>query len=215
MFNQQPQTMRRDVIRLLKNLVALGIIAIIGFFIYQYYFNSKKDELKIEDTPIHIESIKTIAEISTVSYKDEVVVDTVELYKRRSSIYDPREWMRYYDRNIKRRLTLIVKGEVKIGLNLTNGNYSINSNSDTIWLHLPEPKILDVLVAPSKTEIFQEKGTWKDQDRKQLEMKAKLKLKNNAIKLKLIEKSRKSVSYLFSSLIQSEKKLIIDFSYGK
>ncbi|HIP32878.1 MAG TPA: DUF4230 domain-containing protein [Crocinitomicaceae bacterium] len=207
--------MRRDLIRLLKNLVALGVIAIIGFFIYQYFFNSENDELKIEDTPIHIESIKTIAEISTVSYKDEVVIDTVELYKKQNSIYDPREWMRYYDRNIKRRLTLIVKGEVKIGVNLTNGNYSVNSNADTIWLHLPEPKILDVLVAPSKTEIFQEKGTWKDSDRKQLEMKAKLKLKNNAIKLRLIEKSRKSVVYLFSSLIQSEKKLIIDFSYEK
>ena len=147
---------------------------------YQYFFKSEDDELKIDDTPIHIESIKTIAEISTVSYKDEVVMDSIEFYKQQNSVYDPREWIRMYDRNVKRRLTLIIRGEVKYGINLTDGSYSAASNEDSIWLKLPTPKILDIIVTPSKTEVFQEKGDWSDNARTSMEMQAKMKLKESA-----------------------------------
>ncbi|MBL1279724.1 MAG: DUF4230 domain-containing protein [Fluviicola sp.] len=207
--------MKSELFRLAKNLLALGVIAALGFAGYQYFFSENEEGQKIDDTPIHIESIKTIAEISTVSYKDEVVMDSTEFHKQRNSLYDPREWMRMYDRNIKRRLTLIVKGEVKYGVDLTNGKYSVESDSKTIWLRLPEPKIIDVLVMPSKTEVFIEKGTWSDQARTSMEMQAKLKLKENAKLLKLDEKARENAQRLFEKLIISDKKIIISFDYEK
>lgn len=208
--------MNRELIRLIKNIIVIAAIAIFGFIIYQYFFKSDDNEIKIDETPIHIESIKTIAEISTISYKDEVVIDSVEFYKEHSqSLYDPREWLRMYDRNVKRRLTLIIRGEVKYGVDLTSGKYSVESNADTIWMHLPEPKILDVLIVPSKTEIFQEKGKWKDRARKKMEMRAKMKLKENAEKLKLQEKARKNTRRLFKTLVQSNKTILIQFDYER
>lgn len=207
--------MNDDTKRLLKNLLALAIIGLAIFLVIRYFFNREEKELEIEDTPIRIESIRTIAEISVVSYNDEVVMDTVERYQGESSLFDPRDWVKWYNDSIERRLTLIIKGEVKFGLKLTGKNYTIKSNQDTIWLTLPEPKILDVVVSPSKTEVFHERGKWDDSVRKLLEMKAKDELRKNAETLKLENKAKENSINMFKKLIASEKQLIIQFDESK
>jgi len=207
--------MSKDLKRLLKGLIAIAIIVLIGFLIYHFVFNRNNDSLQIEDTPIHIESIRTIAEISTVSYKDEVVFDTVEYYKGTTNIFDPRDWDRLYNDNIKRRLTLIIKGEIKFGLKLTDGNFTIKSGEDTVWLILPSPELLDVIITPSKTEVFHEKGKWSDRARRQLEVKAKNKLQENAEKLKLEERAKENAERMFIKLINTDKHLIIEFDHDE
>ena len=205
--------MKSELIRLLKNVIAIGTIILAGYLLYYTIFSDESNELTIAQSPIHIESIKTIAEIATVSYKDEVVMDTIEFYRAEKSVYDPREWIRIYDRNIKRRLTIIVKGEVKYGIDLTDKNYSIKSNTDTAWLKLPSPKILNILVSPSKTEIFQESGKWTDEERKKLGLLANQKLKRNAEKLNLREKAKVNVIHFFKSILDDRKVIIITFNH--
>ncbi|HHZ81166.1 MAG TPA: DUF4230 domain-containing protein [Flavobacteriales bacterium] len=207
--------MSQDVKRLLKSLIGIVIVVLIGFLMYHFVFNRNNDSLQIEDTPIHIESIRTIAEISTVSYKDEVVFDTVEYYKGTTNIFDPRDWNRLYNDNIKRRLTLIIKGEIKFGLKLTDGNFTIKSGEDTVWLILPSPELLDVIITPSKTEVFHEKGKWSDRARRQLEVKAKNKLQENAEKLKLEERAKENAERMFIKLINTDKHLIIEFDHDE
>ena len=172
-------------------------------------------ELTIDNTPIHIESIKTIAEISTVSYKDEVVIDTVEYYGEFTSVLDPDEWMRVLNRGIKRRLTLIIQGEVKYGIDLTNKNYSVVSNKDSIWVTLPQPKILDVIISPSKNEVFQEQGSWSDNTRRKLEVKAKFMIQKNADAISLQKKAKENTIRLFKKLIRTPRALIIKFEDAK
>ena len=205
--------MKSELFRLLKNIIAIGTIIIVGYYAYNYFFKEASNELTIDKSPMHIESIKAIAEIATISYKDEVVMDSIEFYRSEKSVYDPREWIRIYDRNIKRRITLIVKGEVKYGINLNDENYSIRSNTDTIWLYLPTPGILDVLVSPSRTEIFQESGIWTDTERKKIELLAKQKLKRNAKKLNLGKKAKVNVIRFFKSIVDDRKVVIITFNH--
>ena len=205
--------MKSELFRLLKNIIVVGVIILAGYIGYNHFFGNKNEGLTIDETPMHIESIKTIAELSTVSYKDEVVMDSIEFYRSKKSVYDPREWMRIYDRNIKRRLTIIVKGEVKYGINLTDGNYNIKSNKDSIWLQLPPPIILDILISPRKTEVFQETGKWNDIARKELELLAKRKLKLNAEKLNLGEKAKVNVIHFFKSILDDRKVIIITFNH--
>ena len=199
-------------VRLLKNIAILGGIGLVAFLIYRYFANSNNDTL-IDRTPIHIESIKTIAEISTVSYKDEVVIDTVERYKEIPSITeDPFSGpTAVYNRYIKRRLTLIVKGELRYGIDITDGNFKIEQNTDTIWLNLPKAKVLDINVTPSETEIFEEIGNWPDYVTTNLESKAKVKLRKSADKLQLSIKAEENARKLFNQLIITEKKLIVNF----
>ncbi len=205
----------KDLTRFLKNLLVLLIIGAVGYLIYWLFFKeSPEDQLLIDKTPIHIEAIRAIAEISTVNYRDEVVMDSVIRYKGTTAwswidsteIYD-----RNFNDNIKRRLTLIVRGEVRFGVDLSEMNYKIRQTEDSIFIQLPKPKVLDVVVSPSKTEIFQEQGKWTDRERTTLETKAKVKLVANANRMVLDQKTEKNMRTLLHQMIRSDKKLIIGF----
>ena len=205
----------KDLTRFLKNLLVLLIIGAVGYLIYWLFFKeSPEDQLLIDKTPIHIEAIRAIAEISTVNYRDEVVMDSVIRYKGTTAwswidsteIYD-----RNFNDNIKRRLTLIVRGEVRFGVDLSEMNYKIRQTEDSIFIQLPKPKVLYVVVSPSKTEIFQEQGKWTDRERTTLETKAKVKLVANANRMVLDQKTEKNMRTLLHQMIRSDKKLIIGF----
>lgn len=204
-----------DLMRLLKNLFVLLIIGGIGYLVYYFFFKeSPEDQLLIDETPIHVEAIRTIAEISTVNYKDEVVMDSVIYYKNENtSGWELTEevYNRMLNSGIRRRLTLIVRGEVRFGVDLSEMNYSIRQTEDTIFLKLPPPEVLDVIVVPSKTEIFQEQGKWTDRERKAIENRAKAKLVANAMKMDLNGKTEKNLRRLMNQMIQSTKKVIITF----
>ena len=204
-----------DIIRLLKNLVILLIIGGIGYLVYYFFFQETTEEtLKIDETPIHVEAIRVIAEISTVNYKDEVVIDSVIRHKGSSawSLLDSKKmYDKYLNSNIKRRLTLIVRGEVRYGVDLTDSNYTMRQTLDSIFIQFPKPKVLDVVLAPSKTEIFQEKGKWTDRERTGLELRAKAKLIANSKKMSLNAKTETNLRRLMNQMIQTDKKVIITF----
>lgn len=208
-------------IRFIKNLIGIVVLIFLFFLAYRFFQGSSKENTwEIDNTPLHVESIKTIAEISVISYQDEVVVDSIEYYKDVSDqlsgnlqkIADPDQW-KYgiVASNIKRRLTLIVKGDVRFGMDLTKGKYTVNQNDDTLWFTLPKPEILDVLISPSSTVVFQENGKWEDRARIQMENKAKLNLRRNAENLNLFDKTEENIRNLFESIIHTEKKIIIKF----
>lgn len=195
----------KDTVRLLKNLAILLLIGGAVYLVYHFFFKESPEEvLKIDQTPIHIESIRTIAEISTVNYKDEVVIDSVIRHKGNSTwtwLDSRKMYDKYLNSNIKRRLTLIVRGEVRFGVDLTDANYQIRQTEDSIFVQLPKPKVLDVVVSPSKTEIFQEQGKWTDRERKMMETKAKAKLVANAKSMNLDDKTEKNMRRLMKQMI--------------
>lgn len=204
-----------NLLRLLKYIIVIVVIGGIGFLVYWFGFREDpKSELLIEDTPIHIEAIRSIAEISTVNYKDEVVIDTV-IYHKPTSGMDFFDMEKIYDQTfnagIKRRLTLIVKGEVRFGFDLTKSNIAIRQTKDSIFIQLPPPKVLDVVVSPSKTEVFSEVGHWFDHEIKAMEFRAKSKLVSNAKRMVLNEKSERNMRTLIEQLIITDKKMVITF----
>ena len=205
----------KDIQRLAKNLIGLVMIGGVGFLIYWLFFKPDDgDYVQIDDTPIHIESIRAIAEISTVNYKDEVVMDSVVFYTKPSS-FGWAQSREMYDRimngGIKRRLTLIVKGEVRFGVDLTLMDLKLRQTADSIFIKLPKPKIIDVVLTPHRTEIFQEVGSWSDRERRMLEARAKEKLIKNAKSLNLNDKTEKNMRNLLRQMIRSTKILIITF----
>lgn len=208
----------KSSIRLLKNLVALLFLSFLGFLLFRACSDKPKPpNLVLDETPLHIESIRKIAEVATISFNDEVVADTVEYYKNGDEVLsgtfkklanlDFKNAIR--NSNIKRRLTLIVKGEAKIGFDLTDNNYRIYQNRDTIWFHFPKATILDINLNPSQTEVFQENGTWHDYTRKQLLAKAKTKIENNIVHAQLLQKAENSMKDLIQKLTRDERKLLI------
>jgi hypothetical protein len=208
--------MNPEYIRLIKNIGFLIIIGIIVSFVISYFVgNSSDDSDQIADTPIRVEQVKRIAEISSVSYTDEIVVDSVEYFKELEEISD---WLdaielsqRVLQRNVKRRLTLIVKGEVKMGFDLKSKSLKALRNGDTLYLSIPQPTLLEINLSPSGTEIYQEQGNWKDSERRKLENKAKLILIENSKRYGLKKKAEDSATRLFKRLLKDEKYVEIEF----
>lgn len=205
----------RDYERLIKNILGLLIIGVVVSGVIYFISNNNEDELTIDKTPIHIESIREIAELSTVSYRDEVVVDSVIYYKELQEIadmFDAYEMtQRILQRNVKRRLTMIFQGEVKYGIDLTDKNIDTRQNKDTLWVILPKPEILDIVITPSQTEIYQEQGYWSDGERKSLENRAKKRLRTNSEMLNLDTRAKKNATKLFRRFIRSHKTIIVDY----
>ncbi len=201
-------------------LILSILVALIVFVYYKFFRWDSEEDYQIENTPLHIESIRSIAEIATVNYKDEIVVDTIEYYTSANEklqgslerIIDPDE-IKYGVRlsPIKRRLTLIIKGNLYYGFDLTDKNYKISQNKDTIWFNLPRPKLLTLEMNPSQTEVFQESGTWSDSERKILQRKAKNEFLKNVTDLKLDDKAKANMQDLIRSMIQDKRKLIFYF----
>lgn len=207
--------MKNEYLRLLKNLLAFGLV-VTGIVLLVFYFSgSGEQELTIADTPIHIQRIREIAEIGSISYRDEVVVDSIEWYEGLGDMSNMMEWPEIIDRSyshmVKRRLTLIFKGELKYGVDLKKDEFKIKESNDSLYISLPKAEILSININPSDTDLFQEQGAWSDHARKRMEQKALRKFKKNANDLKLSEKAEEHITRLILKLVPSQHHVQIQF----
>lgn len=207
-----------DLLRqILKLLVLVTLIALVVRWCSK---SGSKNGMEIENSPMRVEMIRNIAEIATISYKDEVVADTVEFYKNAQDqftgnlgkLIDPRDF-KYGIRSewIKRRLTLIVQGEIRYGFDLTNFDLHTSENDSVLTISLPQPVVTDLIVTPSSTEVFLENGHWKDYEVTRLHNKARRRLLQDAKQLKLEQKARENMEALLGKLIRTSKRLQVEY----
>lgn len=208
-------------LQLLKQLIKLALIGTL-VFLFILWWNRKDDgsDFKIENSPMRVEMVRNIAQLANISYKDEVVVDTFELYANSEEmIMGNLQKITDFDNfkhgikgsQVKRRLTLIVKGEVLIGFDLKKKEFKISETDSSVLIQLPEPQIIDVLSTASSTKIFQENGIWKDSEITILKNKARKKMRQNALDLNLKQKAKENAKRFLSALIKKGKK--IEFVY--
>lgn len=134
-------------------------------------------EVTIAETSTIVKEVKTIAELFSACYYDEVVLDTV-----RST----------YLGLSKERLVYTVRGRVYAGFDLSGLDSTAMTVTDsTIQVRLPEPVILDVVVNPSDYHVFLEEGTWSFQAVTDLKNRGKDAIRLKAIEKGLIENGRK------------------------
>lgn len=214
MLNLENRTKKK--LALIKQLITLGVLVTLVLMVMKWCSNSDENSrFEIEESPIKIELVKNIAQLASISYKDEVVVDSVEYYSNQSEqitgninkLMDVDNF-KYGIKasNVKRRLTLIVKGEVLVGFNLKNSKFKITEKDSTLKITIPKPIILDVLSTPSSTKIFHENGKWQDYEITMLKNKAKLKMQQSANDLKLKSKAEENMKNLLLKLTKKKKK---------
>lgn len=198
--------------RLIIN-VGLVVLLVIGIIaVYRCFNNSNSNDWKLEKHPLKVQSIKKIAELSTVSYYDEVVIDSIEFYHNMQTqvfdnikkLADPKSW-KYAIKGsaIKRRLTMIYGGQVRFGFDLKDTLFQSRISNDTLFLSLKRPQILDVSITPSNTKIFIELGDWNDHARKKMYHAAVLTLKKRTKELGFETKAKKQLESLLQKLTKS------------
>jgi hypothetical protein len=151
-------------------------------------FSSKS--VQIDETPILIQEIKELAELTTMASYDEVVVDSIKADPATMAIkaitgLSLNPLSPGYD-----RLVLICKGKVSSGTNLALlSPADIYREKDSVSMGLPPAKILDVIINPSDVETFIERGEWPSEAFEKIKIKAGEKMKQRAISEDILGKA--------------------------
>ncbi len=152
-------------------------------------FSSKP--VVIDETPVLIKEIRSIGQVITATLYDEVVVDSAEITKASSLIRSlntvtPLPILPSADKQI----VLIARGKVLAGtdLNLITDS-SVRISHDTVWLQLPQTKIIDAIMNPSDIETFEERGNWSSEAVTAVKLKARDKMIDHAYDQNIIDKA--------------------------
>lgn len=218
--------MKRQKIREIRTLIVrlfwVAVLAFAAYLVYVLFFKKPgtEDDVVLEDTPLRVEQIRSILELNTLKFQDEVVVDSVEYYKSTSEVISGTiEKLTSIDQfkngvrggAVKRRLTLIVRGELIYGVDLKRKDFTIQSQGDSLVIQVPSPEMLSLQLNPKGTDIYIENGFWKDYERTTLQRKARLKMIESGETLKLKEKAKAPLEKSLKSLIRTDKLVVVKF----
>ena len=164
----------------------------------------RKDRLvKIDQTPVIVDKIKTLGELTTACYYDEMVL---QASKTNYFATTPLGALARdgFGKDVDDHLVIIAKGTVRAGVNLLKmSEEDIRFVGDTVYVRLPEAEYLDIIVNPSGYEVFAESGTWTHDQVTALQSSAKEKLLNGAdyygLKTKAYEGAMDAVTTLLEA----------------
>jgi hypothetical protein len=197
--------------RIKKTIIVVAAI-IINVWVFQKLglIPSPKDFFKsqpvvIDETPIMIKEIKSIAQLITVAAYDEVAVDSV-IRDRESKLkkffnpFSPYPILPVTDK----RIVLIGRGKVLAGTDLQNlKEDNIKIQKDTVTLFLNHATILDAIINPSDFETFDEQGKWSDEAVRAVKLKARQKMIDRAIQHNILEKADNKAKAVMENFLLS------------
>ncbi len=203
----------------MKTISGFTIMMVIGGSIYygliHYKFLSNPFESKkayILETPTIVNEIKSIAELYSVCYYDQLVVDSV-----RKEVKSTDAVINFFGGNstTNTKLVLIASARVFAGFDLSKlDSTDIDVRDSILTIHLPAPKIIDIVMNPSDVTTFIEEGEWTMQDVNMVKNRAVEKFRARAIKKGIIADAEKrgmeSISLFFKSLGFKEVNIQLD-----
>lgn len=211
----------KEIRTLVFRLAVVGGIVVLGVLLYRWWFaDESKEGWAIEDTPLHVEEIRRIIELNTIRFRDEVVVDSLEYYSNAAEqisgnlnkLIDPDQVKHgISSSNVKRRLTMIVKGELLYGVDMKRKDFSVTPENGRLVVRIPQPELLSINLTPENTEVFVENGEWRDYERQMLQRKARSKMITTGERLKLREKAKAPLERLLRQLIRTDQPLVIEY----
>lgn len=145
----------------IKTIICLFVLAVLvwGFFQLKklpslsHLFTPEK--LVIENSPVIVRQVRSLAQLVTVSMYDEVVADTMhtEVQKFHLPLLPAVSSLN--------RLVVIGKVTVHVGIDMQQlQEGDISGTNDSLHIKLPPAQVLDAIVNPSGVEVFIEEGDW-------------------------------------------------------
>lgn len=181
-----------------RNLIITILIIFAAFWLLQKYkvFPSVKDvfgakPVAIDETPVLIKDIKSIGQLITYSFYDEVVADSAVVTRGSAFInafnrLAPLPLLPQADKE----LVLIGRGKVLAGTDLSLlSDTGIVIKNDTITLILPKPQIFTTILNPGNFEIFIEEGNWTNEEVMLVKLEAQRKIEAHALQQNILEKA--------------------------
>ena len=155
---------KKIIVKITPAAVLLVLIVLVGAIVLNRGIRREKRPLTIDDTPVIITKIRSLGELTTACYYDEMVLSRTKQNAFSSSALGSlaREGL---GKDVDDHLVLIAKGTVRAGLDLMDmTEEDIRFVGDTAYIRLPMPQYLDVIVNPSDFEVFAETGKWSHEE---------------------------------------------------
>ena len=139
---------KKIIVKITPAAVLLVVLLLVGALLLHRGVRQEKRPLTIDDTPVIVTKIRSLGELTTACYYDEMV-----LSRTRPNLFSDD------------RLVIIAKGTVRAGVDLMDmTEQDIRFVGDTAYIRLPAPQYLDIIVNPSGYEVFAESGKWSHEE---------------------------------------------------
>jgi len=203
-----------------KRIVVIVAVVLLTIFLLQKInllpsfkniFSSKP--INIEETPVVIQQINTLAQLITVTYSDEIVMDSSKIGNGMPSLL-PMAIGAVLTPSLD-NLVIIGRGQVIAGNDLKNlKENDVIVTGDSIALTLPHAKILQTIVNPSGFETFVEKGDWSETSVTALKIKIRNEIGRRAIQQNVLSKADDRCKNIMEVFLRNTgfKKVAVSFS---
>ena len=155
---------KKIIVKITPAAVLLAVLLLVGALLLHRGIRQEKRSLSIDDTPVIITKIRSLGELTTACYYDEMVLSRTKQNAFSSSALGSlaREGL---GKDVDDHLVIIAKGTVRAGVDLMDmTEEDIRFVGDTAYIRLPAPQYLDVIVNPSGFEVFAESGKWSHEE---------------------------------------------------
>ena len=155
---------KKIIVKITPAAVLLAVLVFLAALVLTRGDRRDKQVLTIQDTPVIITKIRSLGELTTACYYDEMVLSRTKQNAFSSSALGSlaREGL---GKDVDDHLVIIAKGTVRAGVDLMDmTEQDIRFVGDTAYIRLPAPKYLDVIVNPSGFEVFAESGKWSHEE---------------------------------------------------
>jgi hypothetical protein len=161
-------------------------------------------KITVDETPLLVTQIRSIAQLLTIEALNEVVVDST-----RSPFGLPPEVLKNLPATPLRflgasQLVLIVRGTVRAGVNLEQIDEThIRIIGDSLFIQLPPAVVFDIITNPSDVETFIEKGEWTPAAATALQAEARQQLVQQALARGLLQQANSNARQLVYGLLKN------------
>ena len=150
---------KKIIVKITPAAILLVVLLLVGAFLLHRGVRQEKRPLTIDDTPVIVTKIRSLGELTTACYYDEMVLSRTKQNAFSSSALG--SLAEGLGKDVDDHLVLIAKGTVRAGLDLMDmSEEDVRFVGDTAYIRLPAPQYLDVIVNPSDFEVFAETGKW-------------------------------------------------------
>lgn len=153
----------------------------------------------IDNTPVLVKEMKSIAQLMTMSSFDEVVVDSAKSFST-----EVPEWTGSNAVRNQSQLVVIAKGQIIAGVDLQEIDQGrIFIKDDSVSLVLPKSKVLDAIVNPSHYEIFIEEKGWDPAEVNSIKVRARDQMIERAMQHGLLTKADIKAKMIMENFLRS------------
>lgn len=198
--------------------IAVAILLVILLFqkinwlpSFKDIFNSKP--VLIEETPVIIKEINTLSQLITITFTDEIVMDTTKIGNGMPSLLPTGIGILLTP--AMDRLVIIGRGKALAGTDLKNlREKDIHVTGDSIFMLLPHATILQTIMNPSDFETFDEEGNWNEAAVTALKINIRNEIKRHAIQQNILQQADERSKNIIETFLKNTgfKKVAISFN---